>query len=934
MMIALYLLPALALAQSEEEGGAGTSTPEVPHAEVPHQEVPHAEMPHQEMPHQEQDPEEPPSAAPPPAEEPPAEEPPAEEPPQPGQTRAPVLLQDAVPDYPVQARDLGIQGDVILLVTVQEDGSVGEVEVVQLPHELLKGVSLEAAHRLRFAPALYEGQPAAVQLHYRFRFDLGLADEQGTAVPGSLYGQVQDPDGLSVPSAQVRILNLDDPDFEILELTARADGSFRAPFLPTGRYKLVLEHPSFNPSEVEFSIAAGQNLQRAFVLYPTSSHEIVVTYETRTWREVERAPLEEDRGTVTGSYSLTRRDVEANPGSMEDVSRAVHTLPGVVSDGDMLATFHARGGETDDVVFMLDRVPLQNPYHLAGFNSLFNPDMISQVSYYAGTAPADVPAATSAVLAVETWDGSPRQDARDMDGALDISASSLRAHVMGPISENASFALAARRSYLESYFWVMEKANVLDTAFAAPEYSEVSGRFAWRPSERHRLIATAMHAGDSLALVDSEDESLVDFEGSFELDNKLSLFSLDHEYTPNEEHKLHSTTAWTRDRAYLLRDLGGEYREDATTHRWFGRTDLYANLERHRLASGVDFSYLWVRSTGQVEDPRANPRWYNAPMAEYDHPVVELDSELRYPEGSFYLQDTWEGPLHVRLGGRGTLTGATGELLLSPRAGVSLPLPSGTVPKLSWGIYHKIPRDPRIYDADLGNPDIKSERAVHWVAGFDQGFPLPGEEAGGLLRLEGYYIQLSDLVVSPDNWEAINEGTSYTNDGSGTNRGIDAMLGARAGRVQGLLTYSFLIAWRENPLNEVFPTEYAPAQDQRHTLGAAFEYQLTPRWRTTLRYSFHSGRLVSSVEATGEDELFALSSLNDQRLGNFHNIDVRAEWRKALQRCRMSFYVEVLNVTNFQSDFVPIVAFEDGQRVDSMFYHLPIRPFIGVRADF
>ncbi len=927
-MIPTALLPLLLIAvplhaqdaegaEVEPPPGASTEAPAPPPVE--HQDVQHTEVPHSEVPHQVVQPDEPP--------------PPVME------DRDPKLILDATPDYPETARDQGIQGDVILQLEVRADGSVGAVELMQAPHELLAWPSLEAARQLLFEPAIQGGQAVDVTILYRFRFDLGLADETGQPVPGSLHARVVDPDGLGVPGASVKLLNLDDATAEILTLDVDPDGSFDALFLPSGNYKLVVEHSAFSATEAELVIHAGEVLQRTVTLFPTGAYEMVVTYETRTWREVERAPLEANTGTVTGAYELTRRDIEANPGSLEDVSRAVHSLPGVVSDGDMLASFHARGGETDDVVFMLDRVPLQNPFHLAGFNSMFNPDMIAGVDFFAGAAPADVPAGTSAVLAIESWDGEPEQDGDAMDGALDISASSLRAHVMGPIGQNTSFALAARRSYLESYFQVMKWLNLLDTAFAAPEYSEISARFAWKPDARHRVIATAMRSGDSLALVNSDDAALINFEGHLELDNNLSLISLDHRFEASEHTTLHSTTAWTRDRSFLLRDMGGEYRQDVLTNRWYGRSDLYVTAgpqRRHQISSGLDFSYIAVDAEGLIEDLRTDPTWYNAPLAEYDHPQVELSQALIYPEGSAYLQETWEGPVQVRLGARATATGATGELLFSPRAGLSVPLPTGTVPKASWGIYHKTPRDPRIYDVELGNPHIQSEQAIHYVVGIDQAFPLPGEEAGGLLRLEAYHIELSDLVVNPDNWDAVNRGVTYTNDGSGTNRGIDAMLGARSGRLQSMVTYSLLKAQRTNPLNEVFEQTFAPAQDQRHTLGAALEYQLTPHWRTTARYSFHTGRPVSTVDVVDGTDLVEVSCVNCQRLGDYHNLDVRAEWRKAMQHYRLTFYVEVLSVTGllYASDFVPTVTVTDGVREDGMFSHLPTRPFIGVRADF
>ena len=845
----------------------------------------------------------------------------------------PTLVEGVTPNYPPEAREQNLTGKVMLLLTVDATGTVVKSEVVTSSgHTILDLAAKDAAWDLIFEPATVDGEAVGVQIQYRFAFDLAISDQTGTTEPGSLRGAIVDPDGLAVPSAMVTIRPMEGAG-DTLRFTTDAEGLFRATFLPAGSYEVIVEYPGFESSLFVFDVDNGQVLQRSFPIFPEGTYTIVVTDEA-TWREIERAPLEANVDAQTGKYTLTRRDIESNPGSLEDVSRAVHSLPGIVSDGDMAATFNARGGETHDVVFLLDRVPLGNPFHLAGFNSLFNPDLISSVDFYAGTAPANEPAMTSAVLSVHTWDGSPRQDAQDMDGAIDISASSMRVMMMGPINDTTSIAIAGRRSYLESYFQVMKWANVLDTAFAAPEFGEISARLSYRPSDAHRFMLTIMRTGDSLSIVDSEDDSLISADTTFQLDNHLNLMSVDHTFQMSEGVQLRSTTAWTQDSAWSLREFQDTvFEQEVKSHRWFGRTDLTVERGRHVAMAGGDMSYLLTRMRGSAEDNRLFPTWGNAGLVALDNGLVDLEGDMTWAEGSAYLQDTWEGPVRVRLGGRATYSGLTDELLLSPRAGASIPLPTGTVPKVSWGIYQKIAHDPRMYDAASGNPDLKAEQAVHYVIGVDQAFPLPVEGAGGLLRVEAYRIELDNLVVTPDTLAAIQSGTTYTNDGSGVNRGIDTLLGARAGRFQGMATYSVLKAERTNPLHTELAQTYSPAQDQQHTLGLTLEYQLTPAWRITGRYSFHTGRPVSTVTRQPND-LFAITGLNDERLGNFHNVDARAEWRKAKDTYRLSVYIEVLNVGNFKSDFVPIVAVVDDEREDSMLYHLPLRPFMGVRADF
>jgi hypothetical protein len=117
-------------------------------------------------------------------------------------------------------------------------------------------------------------------------------------------------------------------------------------------------------------------------------------------------------------------------------------------------------------------------------------------------------------------------------------------------------------------------------------------------------------------------------------------------------------------------------------------------------------------------------------------------------------------------------------------------------------------------------------------------------------------------------------------------------------------------------------------------VGTTLEYQVTPYWRATVRYAYHTGRPVSVISQSAVSEAFLLDCVNCERLGPTQSADIRGEWRKAMRNYRLSVYGEILNVTNAKSDFIPLASIEDGERQDGMLNHLPLRPFLGVRADF
>jgi TonB family protein len=76
-----------------------------------------------------------------------------------GNVSEPRLIQQTLPQYSEEARRLGIQGQVVLMVVVLEDGSVGAAEVLQEPGHGLGQNAVAAARTWKFRPATSNGTP-------------------------------------------------------------------------------------------------------------------------------------------------------------------------------------------------------------------------------------------------------------------------------------------------------------------------------------------------------------------------------------------------------------------------------------------------------------------------------------------------------------------------------------------------------------------------------------------------------------------------------------------------------------------------------------------------------------------------------------------------------------------------------------------------------
>ena len=77
--------------------------------------------------------------------------------------------------YPQKALEEGIEGRLALEFTVQSDGSVADLEVVDSLHPLCDSAAVEGVRGVQFVPAKHNGKPVPVRLHLPVQFRLTAA---------------------------------------------------------------------------------------------------------------------------------------------------------------------------------------------------------------------------------------------------------------------------------------------------------------------------------------------------------------------------------------------------------------------------------------------------------------------------------------------------------------------------------------------------------------------------------------------------------------------------------------------------------------------------------------------------------------------------------------------------------------------------------------
>jgi TonB family protein len=87
-----------------------------------------------------------------------------------GKVAEPRLISRVLPTYPLNAKQAGIGGDVVIKTTIDQKGSVVDMHVVSGPL-MLRQAALDALRRWKYEPSKLDGQPIAVQMLVTIKFN-------------------------------------------------------------------------------------------------------------------------------------------------------------------------------------------------------------------------------------------------------------------------------------------------------------------------------------------------------------------------------------------------------------------------------------------------------------------------------------------------------------------------------------------------------------------------------------------------------------------------------------------------------------------------------------------------------------------------------------------------------------------------------------------
>jgi TonB family protein len=859
---------------------------------------------------------------------------------------APQLKHFEQAAYPVDAEKAGLVADVVLRLTIDEQGSVTAAEVVTPVGNGFDEAAREAALKFTFEPATREGVAIKARILYRYSFTLAPAptvESKGDAAPpppetptvGNLSGVLRIA-GTESPlvGAEVVIVT---PKGEEVRQRSDGEGRFSLERIAPGNYRIKVSSPGFLVVEADETVAVGEATEITYrVAAEAEEGAIEVTVQG------ERPPREVTRRTIE------RREIERIPGTSGDALKSLESLPGVARTPGFAGILVVRGSYPNDTQIYVDGSNIPLVYHFGGLRSVIPTELLDRIDFYPGNYGAKYGRGMGGIVDIGLK--SPETRCKDEKGNLTEKRGCLngiaqldliegRLLLQGPLPvKDWSFAVGARRSWLDAWIGpVLESANA--NVKSLPVYYDYQFIVERKTSNDSRLSFRFFGSDDSFAAVIDPMAQEPAFGGNLQFGTSFMQAQVLYEQKLNAWANLSTMVSAGKTEV----NFGiGTYKFDLVSHPVHWREELGFKFAKGvKVNTGLDVQAFPYDISVRSPAPPVSGQPEAGPFS--SRPILEESQKRTGLRQGAYVDAELQPTERLRIvpGIRVDYARDTGDVDVSPRINARYDVvPGGNGPDGKWrpkttlkggaGYYYQ-PPDFQETNAVYGTPGLSSNRAIHYALGVEQELNTQLD-----IGVEGYYKDYDNLVASGTAADLVR----YTNHGLGKSYGIETLVRYKPDKhFFGWIAYTLSRSERQDyPGDKAYLIPY----DQTHNLTVLGSYRLGRGWEFGARFRLVSGALVTPVQThSSVPAVYAADSgayvplegkTYSERLPVFHQLDLRLDKRWQIKTYRISTYLDVYNVYNNPGIEGVSYDYNYARRVYQT--GIPFLPSVGVRGEF
>ncbi|MEM6376757.1 MAG: TonB-dependent receptor [Bacteroidota bacterium] len=653
-------------------------------------------------------------------------------------------------------------------------------------------------------------------------------------------------------------------------------------------------------------ILSNDTLSLNFELAPNTNEIEEVT--------ITAAPFKQPIDMPISLRTLRTDEIQRNPGSDNDISRVIQTLPGVTTTSAFRNDLIIRGGAPNENRFFLDDIEIPVINHLVtqgasgGAFSIINANQLTEVDYLSSSFPANRGNALSSVFNFSLKDG--RRDRLGYTATIGGTEIGLAAE--GPINEKVSFLFSIRRSYRQYIL------RLLDFAFL-PVYNDATAKLNIQLDEKNEITLLGIGAIDNFQL--NEDVGSNEIQ-RYLLDNlpisqqsNYTFGAVFKHYTDNGYFTLVGSRSGFRNGAekYLRND---DSIEDNALLKYDSRE--YSNRFR------AEYTFLndeWKINIGAgVEDIYGEYDVFNRIFNQYGAVTANYLSELNFQQYSTFGQvsrNLLDGKLGITLGFRTDASNYNDQMnnpldQLSGRLALSYALSPRTTVTAGVANYYQLPPMMTLSyrnSGELDNQDVAEYlKSWHYVAGLKWDTPFKSQ-----LSVEGFYKHYPNYLLSlrdsisiahlPADFGVFG---SFPVDFSSEGRayGLEVFYQQRMFQgFYGMLSYTLSKSEYVDKTGEYIPSSW----DARHILNFILGKKFNEKWEVGVNWRMQSALPFTpfDTELSAQRAVWDIanqgirdySQLNANRNPWTNTIDLRVDRFYRFPKWRLNLYLDIENLT-------------------------------------
>ena len=737
-----------------------------------------------------------------------------------------------------------------------------------------------------------------------------LVDAQDTTGVGAIGGSIARQDG--TPAADVAVCVVETAQCTV----STADGRFRINDVRTGAYRLEITAPGSAPIQSEpVTVRAGLD-GRVEVTLPDQG---ALTQTVTVTAPAFVAPEE----IKNSAFLIQQTEILTNAAALQDISRYVQTLPGVViGTNDFRNDIIVRGGSPLENLFIVDNIEIPNINTFANFASaggtvsILDANLIQDVTFLTGGYPAPYINRASSVLQITQREGSRERTG----GRATFGFAGAGGIAEGPLpGRRGSWIVSARRSVLDVF--------TDDVGFGGvPTLYTINAKAIYDLTPKDRLWVVNVTGFDNIRLGRSDvTDDIEDEINTFDIryDGQRSATGVNWQRLFGQRsvgllgvtYSSASVDQQVKDLAFggivappdvpadeLIANSPVVFRENSGEAETTVKYDLTTTLGRGvKLQTGASIKVF------NIDYDTASPFGNDSPyVLEPGFAPFTLTRRFTSSQVGLYAQATQDvtSRLNLTYGARVDSYEYLSAVRVSPRAGASFAIDDRWSVRGSYGRYYQQPFFLFLAAFDQ-NRSLEPFESDHFVGGLSY-------TSTGRMRatVEAYRKNYRKYPVAADipQLSLANIGDTFaTRDilfpllsaGNGEVTGVEFLAERKPGGAWYGQASLALSRTRHAGLDQVLrPGSF----DYPVVLNLTGSWLFTERWQASARVVALSGRPFTPFDevrsSTQNRGVFDLTRVNGVRANDYFRLDARVDRTFTIGGRRVTFFAGAQNLTN------------------------------------